>query len=309
MHSTSRRTFLSLTLKGTAALAFYPLYAYAANPCHIQHPISPPDMSLPGQCPNCGMVRPMWARTWKTFENAAGPSEACSFHCLADMALKSGEEPKNVMVALYAEPQKMVPAGKAFYVVGSSAPGTMTMKSKVAFASKSEAGKFAGDCGGSVAAYAEALQIAKDGISKEKQMIVQRRLKKGKIVEPVDDKDRCSVCGMYPARYPKHKNQIQTQEGELCHFCSTQCLFSFLADPAQYSGKDVKPFLMWVVDFESGSWISGRTAYYVVGSNQFGPMGKEAFAFDKNADAAKFAEKFNGKVIIFQGVTIEKITA
>lgn len=309
MLSKSRRKFLSLTLKGTAALTFYPLYAYAANPCNIQHPISPPDASLSGQCPNCGMVRSMWARTWKTFENSEGPSEACSFHCLADVALKSGEEPKNVMVALYAEPQKLIPADKAFYVVGSKAPGTMTMKSKVAFASKPEAEKFAGDCGGSVTGYAEALQIAKDGINKENQMIVQRRLKKGKIVEPVDDKDRCPVCGMYPARYPKHKNQIQTKEGEVFHFCSTQCLFAFLANPDKYAGKDVKPFLMWVVDFESGNWISGRTAYYVVGSNQSGPMGKEAFAFDKSADASKFAERFNGKVIIFQGVTIEKITA
>ena len=309
MHSESRRKFLSLTLKSAAALSVYPLYAYAANPCAIQHPLMPPDNSMPGQCPNCGMVRPMWARTWKTFENAEGKSEACSFHCLADVALKSGDDPKNVQVALYTAPQKMIPAEKAFYVVGSKAPGTMTMKSKIAFATKSEAENFAKECGGSVMGFAEALQVAKEGINKENQMIVQRRLKKGKIVEPVDNKDRCPVCGMYPARYPNNKGQIQTKGQDVYHFCSTQCLFAFLADSAKYAGKDVKPFLIWVVDFEYGVWISGRTAYYVVGSNQSGPMGKEAFAFDKNADAKKFAEKYSGKMVIFQGVTIDKIKA
>ncbi len=309
MHSESRRKFLSLTLKGAAALSFYPLYAYAANPCNVQHPFSPPDMSMSGQCPNCGMVRPMWARTWKTFENSEGKSEACSFHCLADVALKSGEDPQEVMVALFTEPQKMLPAEKAFYVVGSKAPGTMTMKSKAAFATKSEAETFAKDCGGSVMGYAETLRIAKDGINKENQMIVQRRLKKGKIVEPVDNKDICPVCGMYPARYPKNKCQIQTKNKEVFHFCSTQCLFSFLADSAKYAGKDVSPFLLWVIDFENGAWISGRTAYYVVGSNQSGPMGKEAFAFDKNEDAKKFTAQYSGKTVIFQGVTVDKIKA
>ena len=307
MHSESRRKFLSLTLKSAAALSVYPLYAYAASPCTIQHPLMPPDASMPGQCPNCGMVRPMWARTWKTFENAEGKSEACSFHCLADVALKSGEDAQNVKVALFTEPQKMIPAEKAFYVVGSKAPGTMTMKSKIAFATKSEAENFANECGGSIIGFTEALQVAKEGINKENQMIVQRRLKKGKIIEPVDDKDRCPVCGMYPARYPNNKGQIQTKGQNVYHFCSTQCLFAFLADSAKYAGKDVQPFLIWVVDFENGVWISGRTAYYVLGSNQSGPMGKEAFAFDKNADAKKFAEKYSGTAVIFQGVTIDKI--
>jgi len=309
MQSESRRKFLSLTLKSAAALSVYPLYAYATNPCTIQHPLSPPDKSMSGQCPNCGMVRPMWARTWKTFENSEGQSEACSFHCLADVALKSGEEPKKVKVALYTEPQKMIPADDAVYVVGSKAPGTMTMKSKLAFASKSEAEKFSKACGGSVMGYSDALQIAKEGINKENQMIVQRRLKKGKIVEPVDNQDRCPVCGMYPARYPKNKCQIQTKNGEIFHFCSTQCLFTFLADPTKYAGKDVQPFLMWVIDVDSGAWISGRTAYYVIGSTQSGPMGKEAFAFDKNAAAGKFAATHKGKVVIFQGVTVNKIKA
>ena len=305
----SRRKFLTLAVKGVAALSLRPLFAYAENPCALQHPLSPPDQSIAGQCPNCGMVRPMWARTWKTFENTAGPSEACSFHCLADVALKSGEDPRNVMVALYTEPHKMIPAETAYYVVGSKAPGTMTMKSKIAFASKPRAEKFVRDCGGSVMGYAETLRVAKDAIHQENEIILRRRLKGGKIVEPTDDMDRCAVCGMYPARYPKNKCQILTEDQNVYHFCSTQCLFAFLADTVQYAGKAVQPFLLWVIDVESSAWISGRTAYYVVGSTLFGPMGKEAFAFDKKADAEKFAEKYGGTVTPFKAVSIVKITA
>ena len=183
------------------------------------------------------------------------------------------------------------------------------MKSKIAFASKAEAEKFVQSCGGKVMGYKGTLELAKAGVQKENEMIVKRRLKKGKIVEPVDQQDKCPVCGMYPARYARHKCQIQTHDKTVYHLCSTNCLFAFLENSAKFAGKNVQPFLIWVVDFQSGAWISGRTGYYVVGSDQRGPMGKEAIAFDKMAAAKKFAATHGGKVIIFTGVTFDKIDA
>ncbi len=82
-----------------------------------------------------------------------------------------------------------------------------------------------------------------------------------------------------------------------------------MGNSVKYDGKNVQPFLIWVVDFQSGAWISGRTGYYVVGSDQMGPMGKEAIAFDKMADAKKFAAAHGGKLITFTGVTSDKIKA
>ena len=61
------------------------------------------------------------------------------------------------------------------------------------------------------------------------------------------------------------------------------------------------------MDYNSGAWIGGRAAYYVVGSGKKGPMGKEAFVFDKMADAKKFAKAHGGKAVIFGGVSIDKI--
>ena len=303
----SRREFMILIAKGTGGICLLPIPALAGGTCDIQHPLMPPDKNFTGQCPNCGMVRPMWARTWKTFNTTEGFSQACSFHCMADIALKSGEDPQNVKVALYMEPQTMIPAEKAHFVVGSSAKGTMTMKSKIAFASEAEAQKFVQSCGGKVVGYNDALELAKGGVQKENQMIVQKRLKGGKIAEPVDQQDKCPVCGMYPASFAMHKCQIQTKDKVVYHFCSTQCLFTFLENSAQFAGKSVQPFLIWVVDYPSGSWISGRTGYYVVGSNLVGPMGKEAFVFNNMADAKKYVADHGGKVVIFTGVTLDKI--
>jgi nitrous oxide reductase accessory protein NosL len=309
MSEQSRREFILAIGKGIGVVSLLPVSALAGEPCAIQHPIMPPNKELKGQCTNCGMVRPMWARTWITFENSDGKFQVCSFHCLAEMALKSGEDPRNVMVALYKDPHTMIPASSAFFVVGSSAKGTMTMTSKLAFGSRDEASKFADSCGGKIMGFKDTLELAKGGVQKENQMISKNRLKKGKIVEPVDNRDKCPVCGMYPARYPKNKCQIQTRDKAIYHFCSTYCLFQFLENSAKYAGSEVQPFLIWVVDYTSGSWIGGKAAYYVVGSNQEGPMGKEAFVFDQMAEAKKFAGKHGGKVIIFSGVTFAKIMA
>ena len=307
MSKHNRREFLLVAAAGTLYTAFSPINAFAADPCEIQHPFMPPRKDFSGQCPNCGMVRPMWARTWFTFENSEGKSQACSFHCLADRALKSGEEPNNVHTAIYLKPEKMIPVEQAFFVVGSKAKRTMTMKSKLAFPSKAEAETFVGSCGGEVVEYAKALTMAKAGIAKENPMLLKRRLKKGVIVEPVDDKDHCPVCNMYPARYPKHKCQIITKEKKVVHFCSTQCLFEFLKHTQKYVKENVTPFRIWVIDFPAGVWISGKTAYFVVGSGQHGPMGPEAIAFDKKKTAGEFARKEGGRVLTFPKVDIEEI--
>ena len=303
----TRREILMAAVTIAICIAFSPISVFADDPCSVVHPLMPPQMDFSGQCPNCGMVRPMWARTWFTFENSEGKSQACSFHCLSDRALKSGEDPKDVQVAHYLNPKIMIPAEESFFVVGSKAKGTMTMKSKIALPTKAEAEKFSNACGGEVVGFRQALTMAKAGIAKENPMLMKKRLKKGVIVEPVDNKDHCSVCNMYPARYPRHKCQIITQGKETYHFCSTQCLFEFIGHTQKYAQKDVKPFRIWAIDFSSGAWISGKSAYYVAGSRQHGPMGLEAIVFDKKKAADDFARIEGGKVLTFSKITIGDI--
>jgi len=213
------------------------------------------------------------------------------------------------MVALYKTPEKMISADQAYFVIGSKAKGTMTMVSKPAFKSEDEARSFSEACGGKVVRFPEALKIAKTSIDKENQKIAKNRKRKGKIVEPVANQDRCPVCGMYPAKYPKNKCQIQTRDKTVYHFCSTQCMFEFLKNTKRYANKDVQPFLIWVIDYDGGQWIYGKSAYYVVGSTVQGPMGKEAFPFSNLSSGSAFAKTNSGKILRFYDVTIDKILA
>ena len=146
----------------------------------------------------------------------------------------------------------MIPAKNAFFVIDSKATGTMTMTSKPAFDSKNEAKKFAESCGGQVVAFQDALRLAKQGIPAEKPMLFKRRLKKGVIFEPIDDKDTCTVGGMVPVRYPKNKCRIITKDRKVYHFCSTHCLFEFLNDTTKYVKTAAKPLKIRVKDYPTG---------------------------------------------------------
>jgi len=305
MKSIPRRSFLKFLAFSTVSPSLFPAIVNA-DACRVQHPIMPPDNRYPGRCPVCGMIRPMWARTWITFSPVMEVSEVCSFHCLADWALKSGQDPEGVMLTIYHHPEKSIPAEKAFIVMGSTAAGTMSPVSKIVFAVKSEADAFATTCGGTVVDYSRALLTAKVSVVQENKAINKRRIEKGKILEPKQE-DNCVVCGMFPARYPYGKCQIRTRDGKTLHFCSTQCLFKYLKDRRRYEADEADAQMIWVADHASGRWISAATAYYVIHSEQWGPMGYEAFAFDDRATADAFVDRNGGQILFFSEVGIEQI--
>jgi len=302
MDRRNRRQFIGDMTRLTIAALVFPWAAGADTVCHVVHPLAPPDPALHGRCPNCGMMRSMWARTWKTFHLDRGIGEACSFHCLLDMAVKSGRTFQNVQTALFLQPRGMIAAADAWYVVGSSVKGTMTMLSKAAFPSRSVAADFARTCGGELADFKTTFQLARKALDKENAMIDHKRLAKGKIVPPVDIKDECVVCRMYPARYPRHCSQVSYGDAQVDHFCSTHCLFKWLTDLKNNPSHPGRNGMIWVTDYGSGRWISGRTAYYVMDSRTMGPMGAEAIAFDRQAQARDFSRGKGGQVMTFEKV-------
>ncbi len=117
------------------------------------------------------------------------------------------------------------------------------------------------ECGGTLGKFSDAYDAAMTTIVKENKMIGSHRISKGKIVEPIDNKDICPVCGMYSAKYPKNKCQIQKADEEVIHFCSTQCLFDFIKSPNNYNVPKLKSKFIWVVDFDNGQWIFSECLY------------------------------------------------
>jgi len=127
----------------------------------IEHPIkNPPLYTDHRRCDNCLMDRNKWARTRYDFETSKGKFYTCSIHCVAVLSLKLKEEPKNVRVAEYMRPETMLEASRAFFVIGSIAPGTMSKISKIAFSSKEEAESFVKRYGGRVVDFNTALSEA-----------------------------------------------------------------------------------------------------------------------------------------------------
>jgi nitrous oxide reductase accessory protein NosL len=258
------------------------------------------------RCPNCGMMINMWARTRHSFHHEEGDMTICSIRCMADRANSSGLEPTGAEVAIYLDPDKMIPVAEAVYVVGSTAPGTMTMQSKIAFADKEEASRFAEKYGGEITDFQGAVAAAAAELPKSRMAIDNKRKKTGKIKEPTG-KDACTVCGMPPAKYLEHNSQILTMQDETLHFCSTQCMVGFAADPGRYVAEPVKTKMAWVTLFSDGMYESAFGVYYVVGSSVDGPMGKEAIPFKFRQNAEDFIKENGGEIVGFDQLTPELI--
>jgi len=281
--------------------------AAAKQKPEIEHPIKKPKMySKTKRCPNCGMMINMWARTRHSFHHPEGDLTTCSIRCLADKTVSSEADASDVQVAMYLDPDKMIRVEKAVYVIGSTAPGTMTMKSKIAFADQAAAEEFSSSYGGEVTDFQGAFAAAEMELPKSRMLIDKKRKKTGKIKEPTE-KDACTVCGMYPARYPKHNCQIWAMDGSTLHFCSTQCMVNFNADPGKYADKPVKTKMSWVTLYSDGMYESTFGAYYVVGSQVNGPMGREALPFKLKKNAEEFVKVNGGKIVNFPQLTPELV--
>jgi len=101
-------------------------------------------------CVICGMNLPTFYKTSHTAETKTGTKrQYCSLHCVVEDNEINKTDLVNVKV-VDTNSLKFISAHKAFYVVGSSKPGTMTRTSKYAFAKKSEAEAFAKEFGGKV---------------------------------------------------------------------------------------------------------------------------------------------------------------
>jgi nitrous oxide reductase accessory protein NosL len=117
----------------------------------------------------------------------------------------------------------------------------------------------------------------------------------------------CGKCGMYPAQYPRWQSQIIFKDVTMTPFDGCKCMFNFLFTMDKFdkahSRDDV--LVVWVKDFDSGTWINAVDAYYVVGSNEMGPMGKELIPFGDNAAAMKFQELQGGTIMEYAEITVD----
>jgi nitrous oxide reductase accessory protein NosL len=120
-------------------------------------------------------------------------------------------------------------------------------------------------------------------------------------------KGNCAVCGMYVANFPDWAGVITFKEGGQAWFDGPKDLFTYLLDLKRYAKKrnvtDIAS--IQVRDYYGLKQIDGQKAFYVLGSDVMGPMGKELVPFATEAGARDFLRDHRGSSIL----TFKEITS
>lgn len=113
-------------------------------------------------------------------------------------------------------------------------------------------------------------------------------------------KAKCPVCGMFVAKYPYWTASLTFKDSQIFYFDGPKDLFKFYLNPGRYgsSWKQADVAAVHVKDYYSLSFIDGRQAYFVIGSDVSGPMGRELIPFAKKEDAEGFLKDHGGKKIV-----------
>jgi copper chaperone NosL len=123
-------------------------------------------------------------------------------------------------------------------------------------------------------------------------------------------RDKCPVCGMFVAKYPDFLAQILFTDGYYALFDGAKDMFKFYSNMKKYdtSRKPADISKIYVTDYYDLTFINGFEAFYVVGSDVYGPMGRELIPFKTEAAARDFMKDHNGKSMLrFKEVTAEVI--
>ncbi len=105
---------------------------------------------------------------------------------------------------------------------------------------------------------------------------------------------------MFVAKYPDWTATVSFHDGSAAWFDGAKDLFKFLADPGRFlpgrKAADVRSIT--VTDYYAVKLLDAKEAFFVVGSDVFGPMGKELVPFGKRSEADEFLRDHRGKKVL-----------
>lgn len=125
-------------------------------------------------------------------------------------------------------------------------------------------------------------------------------------------KDKCPVCGMFVYKYPKWVAVIELADGTSYFYDGAKDMFKHYMDIPKYTPRKAGQEIvsLEVTDYYAVELIDAKEAWYVIGSDVFGPMGHELIPFETQASAQEFLEDHKGTHILrFQDVTEDTIKA
>lgn len=320
-------------------------------------------------CSVCGMnLKKFYKTSHAVILKDGTKKQFCSIRCLVAIWPQIKDRVKEILV-VDAKSEKLIPAKKAYYVVGSKVKGTMSMVSKIAFLDLEDAKEFQKVYGGEIVDFKKAFKTAQDNYKKDLAMLKKKKekmiypkgekiykkvckeeidknrfnsliqlkkyLKKSKVCGDLKGKKlqmlalyiweakekksktspitvpkeaKCIVCGMFVAKYPRWAAKVVLEDKKELYFDGAKDMFKFLLEPQKYGFTSLNVKDILINDYYHQNAINAKDAFYVIGSDVFGPMGNELIPFKNIDDAKTFMQDHKGKKILrFHEITKEEI--
>jgi nitrous oxide reductase accessory protein NosL len=111
---------------------------------------------------------------------------------------------------------------------------------------------------------------------------------------------------MFVYKYPDWVGQVIFKDGSADFFDGAKDLFKYYFDLKKYNPKKSKTDIqaIYVSEYYKMEPLDAKEAYFVIGSDVYGPMGRELIPLATEADAEAFRKDHKGKRILrFQEVT------
>ncbi len=127
------------------------------------------------------------------------------------------------------------------------------------------------------------------------------------LAEPVAEpsaKERCPVCGMFVAKYEDWLSQVRLADNSVRFFDGVKDMLVYYHNSQYYKTQASEIVEVWIKDYYTLDWFDAKEAWYVTGSDVYGPMGHEFIPFTKEKAARNFLKDHKGKQILrFNDIT------
>lgn len=116
---------------------------------------------------------------------------------------------------------------------------------------------------------------------------------------PLAPKTRCPVCGMFVNKYAQWVSRIRLSDGTEHAFDGVKDMMAFYFSPQTFGARaGVTIAAVSVKDYYSLQPLSGRDAFYVLGSDVLGPMGHELIPLASKGAAENFLADHKGEQVL-----------
>lgn len=114
---------------------------------------------------------------------------------------------------------------------------------------------------------------------------------------------------MFVAKYPEWVTQLHLSDGKVVMFDGVKDMLKYYFEPAKYGQQPgVSTQSIYVKDYYTQEWIDGKQAFYVTGSDVYGPMGHEFIPFSNKDAASIFKQDHQGtKISPFDEIKLEDV--